>query len=299
LGIILFAAASSLKYRRAVSTFTREDSDSLKLRRKIRIWSKIIIIFVIVLIIARCLLIFSGSADILRNGYLVNDYILYFLYSAIFLIFWSAFIYLKKLDKYFKPETIENFQKKLTIYLIFVGVTDLIITGVLFISGYIGLLFPSSHILSPYKYHNPENLLPFLIILIILILVLATLYVLFIYKRSLHFLNQYIIAFFLTLAALFIFAVTGTSAIVGWNESLHIRATLLSWHYAYLGWIYILFLGTSIFSVIMTVLVFIIKRNFVDSSRIRYVILPLIKTGFVSILLTSILTIWPVLLTFI
>jgi hypothetical protein len=299
LGIILFAAVSSLKFRRAVASFVRENSDSLRLRRRIRIWNKVIVIFVLLLILSRTALLLTAASDNLRNGYIAQNYILFFIFSAIFLIFWFSFSYLKKLDKYFKPETIDIYHKNLTVYIMVIALVDLFITGFLFVSGYLGIIFPSSDILSAYKYHNPESVVPFLVILAMLMLVLVTLFMLFIFKRSLHFLNQYLITFFLTLAAVIIFAVTTTASIVGWNESLQIRATLLSWQYIYLGWIYILFWGISLFSGVITILVFTIKRNFIDSSRIRFVILPLIKTGFISMLITIILTVWPVLLTFI
>ena len=128
---------------------------------------------------------------------------------------------------------------------------------------------------------------------------LITFYTFFLFKRSLNFLNQYLIAFMILLSSCVIFAITGTSQFLGWYESLDASIKILSFQYGYLGWIYISFFGISIYTIISTLIILFIKNNFLDVSRIRLILLPMLKTGFVSLIAFALMTVTPVILNLI
>jgi hypothetical protein len=91
-------------------------------------------------------------------------------------------------------------------------------------------------------------------------------------------------------------AFSGSFQFLGWFESIDLNLKILSWQYGYLGWIYLFFLGGGIFTLSTVCIVLYIKNNFLDASRIRLVILPLVKIGFTCIIAFSLLTITPVFL---
>jgi MFS family permease len=297
LGFILASSASFLEARRVLASSTAEDNESLRFRRRARSWRKITILFIVTLIFSRFVIIILGPSEIVTTGFFSLDYIRFFLLAAILSILWIIALHLTYLQRYLKPEVIEKFQDKVAIYRLILVVLDLVITGFYFLAGFTGLFEPSPSGLSSYHYVNPENFLYMIVIVFILLAVLILFYILFLFKRSLSFLNQYLIAFMILLSSCVIFAITGTSQFLGWYESLDSSIKILSFQYGYFGWIYISFFGISIYSTISTLIILFIKSNFLDVSRIRLILLPMLKTGFVSLIAFALLTVTPVILT--
>ena len=299
LGFILASSASFLEARRVLASSTAEDNESLRFRRRARSWRKITLLFIVTLIFSRFVIIILGPSEIVTTGFFSLDYIRFFLLAAILSVLWIIALRLTYLQRYLKPEVIEKFQDKIAIYQLILVVPDLLITGFYFLSGFTGLFEPSSSGLSSYHYVNPENYLYMIIIVFILLAVFIVFYTFFIFKRSLNFLNQYLIAFMILLSSCVIFAITGTSQFLGWYESLDSSIKILSFQYGYLGWIYISFFGISIYTIISTLIILFIKNNFLDVSRIRLILLPMLKTGFVSLIAFALMTVTPVILTLI
>ena len=136
-----------------------------------------------------------------------------------------------------------------------------------------------------------------IIIVFILLAILIIFYLLFLFKRSLSYLNQYLTVFVILLSSCVVFAITGTSHFLGWSESMDLSTKILSWQYGYLGGIYISFFGISIYSAISSLIILFIKNKFLYVSRIRLILLPILKTGFVSVCAFALLTVTPVILT--
>jgi hypothetical protein len=205
-------------------------------------------------------------------------------------------LYFRYLQRYLQPDFIEKYQQKLAQYQVILVFIDLLLTGFYFLQGYADLFEPSASLVSQYSFVNPKDSIFMIIILLVCLAILVIFYLLFVYMRSLKFLSQYLIIFLILLAASTFCALTASFQFLGWYESLDLNLKLLSWQYGYLGWIYIFFWGTSVFTITATIIVLISRSSFLDAGRIRLVILPLIKTGFVSVLAYALLTIMPVLL---
>ena len=299
MGFILVSSAAFLEARKVLASSTTEDNESLRFRRRARSWRKIALIFIITLILSRFVLFFLGPSELVTTGFISVDYLRFFLLAAFLSVFWIIALYLTYLQRYLKPELIEKFQNKTTIYQLILVVLDLFITGFYFLAGFTGLFEPGPSGLSSYHYISPENFIYMIIIVFILLAILIVFYMLFLFKRSLSYLNQYLIVFVFLLSSCVVFAITGTSHFLGWSESLNLSIKILSWQYGYLGWIYISFLGISIYSAISTLIILFIKNKFLDVSRIRLILLPMLKTGFVSLIAFALLTVTPVIVNLI
>jgi hypothetical protein len=208
-------------------------------------------------------------------------------------------LYFRYLQRYLQPDFIEKYQEKLALYQIILVFIDMLLSGFYFLKGYTGLFEPSASAISQFSFVNPRDSIYLISIVLVFLAIVIIFHLLFVYMRSLRFLTQYLIFFVILLAVCAFCAFAGSFQFLGWYESLDLNLKLLSWQYGYLGWIYIFFWGTSLFTVSATFIIFISKRSFLDASRIRLVILPLIKTGLVSVLAYALLTIMPVLLNII
>jgi hypothetical protein len=296
LGFLIISTSSYLKARTFLASVTRENNESLRFRRRARIWRQITLIFIFALLFTRLATFIVGPSELLLKGFSSQDYIFYFLICAVLSAFWIIALYFRYLQRYLKPELIEKYQEKLAIYQIVLVVVDLLVSGFYFLKGYTGLFEPSASAISQYSFVNPKDSIYLISIVLVFLAVLIIFYLLFVFMRSLRFLTQYLILFVILLSACAICAFAGSLQFLGWYESLELNLKLLSWQYGYLGWIYLFFWGTSIFTVSATLIILITKNSFLDASRIRLVILPLVKTGFVSVLAYALLTIMPVLL---
>lgn len=295
LGFILVSTSSFLKARKGLVSISKENNESLRLRRKSRIWRKVGSVFIFVLLFSRFCLMLIGPSELIVKGFNSPGYITFFLVSIILSVFWIIALYLRYLSRFLNPNVVEIFQNKSAAYQTFLVLFDLLITGIYGLRGYLGLFIPGPSQLSVYQYINPGTFKYMILIILVLFSILLLYYILFIYKRSLSFINQYLAVFLILLATCVIFATTGTSYFVGWYDSIDLNLKILSWKYGYLGWIYILFFGLCLFTVISNIIILANKRYFLDVSRIRLIILPLFKTGFFSLIAFTLLTILPVL----
>jgi hypothetical protein len=295
LAVLLLSSASFIKARKAIPAQKKETKESLIYRRKARIWRQVSFIFITILLGTRLVIILLAPSELLFNGFISSGYAFFLILTALLCLFWLTILYFRYLQKYFKPEAIEQFQEKLTRLQLGLVLGDMLLVGYYFFSGYSELLKPAAATLNAFKFQSAEPYLYLIIFVLVTMAVLTILYFLFIYMRSLRFLYHYmVVCLFLWLLSMFA-AFNGTLVVMGWFESLQLSLMLLSWKYGFIGWIFLLFAGISLFTLFTTVIILIIRQNFLDASRIRLVILPVIKTGFLAITGFALLTILPIL----
>jgi hypothetical protein len=103
--------------------------------------------------------------------------------------------------------------------------------------------------------------------------------------------------YWLTLLLLIIVALIYTSVNgvgnLGWYENAHIRLSLFSWSYFYLGWIFLSFMAISIFCNVASIILYSIMSKFVNPVRYKNQIISYLKMGFLTALSFTLLAMLP------
>lgn len=289
LSLILVSIAFSLKH-----FFRSAKADKRPAERwKIRFWRRSVTFFILVLIISRLILLLTGPAELSGYSQISGRYLDFFIGTMIFVILWFITVYFAIIEKYLKPELIPQFERKIILAIIILALVDMLVSGYLFASGYINLFEPVPDLIGSFRFNGIEQSVPVLVLIAVSFILTVVFYFLFTVKRTLSFLNQYLLSCLVLLTATTIFLFSGTADVMGWQESLRLKTELLSWRYGFPGQIMALFFGISFFAWLTTIIILFIKRYFVDPSRIRMIILPLIRFGVIALTGYCFLVVFP------
>ena len=294
LSLLFLSVTFSLKYFYHSGRSDKRPAE----RWKIRFWRRSIASFILVLIGSRLILLLAGPAEISGYNHVSDRYLDFFIGTMIFVILWFIIVYFAIIEKYLKPELIPQFDKKLIQLLILLVLLDLTISGYLFATGYMQLFEPVPDAIGPFRFNGIGQSMPLLVLISLSFILTVIFYFLFTAKRSLSFLNQYLLAYMVLLTAATVFLFSGTADVLGWQESLRLKTELLSWRYGFPGQIIAIFFGISLFAWLATIIILFIKRYFVDPTRIRMIILPLIRFGVIALTGYMLLVIFPFLFNY-
>jgi hypothetical protein len=134
---------------------------------------------------------------------------------------------------------------------------------------------------------------PLLIITFLLLLAFCALFILFILRRSMIILKQYWLILLILMVMTLLYTLVSSLNHLGWYENTHIRLSLLSWTYFYLGWIFLIFFGISIFCNVASIILYSIIDKFVNQVKFKNQIISYLKMGFLTSLSFTLLSLLP------
>ena len=132
-----------------------------------------------------------------------------------------------------------------------------------------------------------------LLILAVITLLYSAAYIIFILRRSAFSLQQYWILFIVGYISMVFYAGIIPGQILDWNTSVLTRTKLLSWDYGYLGWIILLFALLALLFTAGSTIFLRIREMFIQNSKAKGLSLVYLQTGYVCLMLATVLLVIP------
>jgi len=291
----MFFAALGLESQKKVQRLRGSDKSDL-LRKKtarMEIWTRLLNAMIFCLIISRLLLCLIAPPELIPFKYLSAEITHLLLTGLIFSIFWALIWYFGALKNEIKIEERSNYSRQLLFFSAALAVTDLLITLLLSIQGYqhmftLQVTWPNTEISA-----LPGSFIPLLIMSTILFLLLITLFILYIFRRSIKILKQYWFTLLLLLTSTLLFTILSGSTDLGWYDEGQTRLLIFSWQYAYFGWIYLIFISICVFCNSSSIILLSVTNKFVNPVKYRNLSITFIKMGFVAALAFTVMSIIP------
>ena len=264
-----------------------------KKNARVELWYKLVIVFVSILFLSRGILLLLAPNEFLKFAFIPNAIIHLLILSFIFMIFWALlwFFLHQKNEVRFEEKSI--YLKKTFFIAIVVAITDVLVTILIFTQSFTylfsirgGKIIQISTYLS--AFHTP-----FLIITILLITAFCAMFILFVLKRSMIILKQYWMIFLALFIVILIYFLASGLNNLGWYENTNIRLSIFSWSYFYLGWIFLTFIGISIFCNVASIILYSIVDKFVNPIKFKNHIISYLKMGFLTALGFTLLAVLP------
>jgi hypothetical protein len=264
-----------------------------KKNARVELWYKLVIAFVSILFLSRGILLLLAPNELLKFTFIPNAIIHLLVLSFIFMIFWALLWFFLYQKKEVRLEEKSTYLKNTFFIAIIIAITDLLVTTLIFAQSFIYLFsIRGGKIIQLSAYLSSFHTL-FLIITILLIAAFCAMFILFVLKRSMIILKQY----WMILLALFIiiifYSLTSGLNNLGWYENTNMRLSIFSWSYFYVGWIFLTFIGISIFCNVASIILYSIVDKFINPIKFKNHIVSYLKMGFLTAIGFTLLAVMP------
>ncbi len=265
---------------------------------KYRVYFVVLIVLLIVYQISTIIFSLIMPGMLLRAG-IASGMLLYFAVIHIFgLVFSLYLIYFFRLWKHLKEPVQAIYRCSLFNTARNTSVILLIAGGIFYIAGMaqtFSLQTWTTNRLPDYAGLAP--VVPLAILLTVIVLYSAA-FIIFILRRSAFSLRQYWTLFILGYLATIAYGWIIPGQILDWNTSVLTRTELLSWDYGYLGWIILLLAVLALLFTTGSVLFLRVRDMFVQNGKAKGLSLVYLKTGYVCLMLTTVLLAIPQIIDF-
>jgi len=295
LGLILFFSVVGLESLKEVLLVRGSDKTELfrKKNAKLELWSQIILSLIFLLLGSRFVLLLLAPSELVALAYLPDEIVHLLLVSLIFCVFWILIWYFLQIKKEIKIEERTIYLKKIFFYSLILSLVDLILTILLSFQGYQHMYALQAAGSTPYISGLSEDYLPLLIMNLLLLAILTLLFVLYILKRSLRILKQYWLTLLLLIMGSILVTILSGSTNLGWNDDFHTRVLLLSWQYAYTGWLFSLLISISVFCNVASIILLANMGKFINPVKYKNLSISMIKMGYITIVAFFFLSVFP------
>lgn len=261
--------------------------------KKINIIKTTITIFIIFLLISKLMVLLFGPDTLLNEFSFSSSEILILVVNFFYAVLWFMIVLFLYQSQEIKQEFILDYLKKISYSITLVFFLDFLLEGIVYlttISEYMSLSVFTivKKMTDPYP-----DLLYLIVLIVILTALLSGLFISFLVKRNIKILRYLELATLLLLFAIGYLVFFGTSAIVGWNESLIYLLKLFSFDYGYTGFIFIIVLAVTLITNSSVVLLFNLKEFFNSEQQLKNRLINMVKVGFVATCILSCMAVWP------
>ena len=261
--------------------------------KKINIIKTTITIFIIFLLISKLMVLLFGPDTLLNEFSFSSSEILILVVNFFYAVLWFMIVLFLYQSQEIKQEFILDYLKKISYSITLVFFLDFLLEGIVYlttISEYMSLSVFTivKKMTDPYP-----DLLYLIVLIVILTALLSGLFISFLVKRNIKILKYLELATLLLLFAIGYLVFFGTSAIVGWNESLIYLLKLFSFDYGYTGFIFIIVLAVTLITNSSVVLLFNLKEFFNSEQQLKNRLINMVKVGFVATCILSCMAVWP------
>ncbi len=260
---------------------------------KLDLWYKLIIIFISILFILRGILFLFAPTELSKFTFVPVTVIHLLITSFIFQICWALLWFFLYQKKEIRLEERVLFLKKTFIFSLIIAITDIIVTSLIFFQSFLYFFSIKGGRIIPLSLSLNAIYAPLLIMTLVLLVILCTLFILFVLRRSMIILKQYWLTLLLLITVALIYTSVNSVGNLGWYENAHIRLSLFSWSYFYLGWIFLSFMAISIFCNVASIILYSIIGKFVDPVKYKNQIISYLKMGFLTALSFTLLAMLP------
>ena len=301
LGLILFFSVVGMEALKEVLLVRGSDKTELfrKKNSRLELWSQIILTLIFLLLGFRIILLLLAPSELVSFAYLPDEVVHLLLVSLIFSVFWILIWYFLQIKKEIKIEERIIYLKQLFFFSLILSLFDLILTFLLSYQGYQHMYALQTVGSVSYISGFSEEYLPLLVMNLILLVILSVLFVLYILKRSLRILKQYWLTLLLLIACSVMVTILSGLANLGWNDDFHTRVLLLSWQYAFVGWVFSLFISISVFCNVASIILLTNMSKFINPVKYRNLSINMIKMGYISMIAFLLISVFPDLLIWI
>ncbi len=301
LGLILFFSVVGLEALKEIMLVRGSDKTELfrKKNARLELWSQIILTLIFLLLGFRVILLLLAPSELVSFAYLPDEVVHLLLVSLIFSVFWILIWYFLQIKKEIKIEERTLYLKRLFFYFLILSLIDLILTFLLSFQGYRHMYALQATGSASYISGLSGDYLPLLVMNLLLVLILTVLFVLYIFKRSLRILKQYWLTLLILIISSVMITILSGSTNLGWNDDFHTRVLLLSWQYAYVGWVFSLFISISVFCNVAAIILLTNMGKFINPVKYRNLSISMIKMGYITIVAFLLLSVFPDLLIWI
>jgi len=260
---------------------------------RLDLWSKLIVISISILFFLRAILFLFTPTELARLTSVPTTIIHLLITSFIFQICWALLWFFLYQKKEIRLEERAMFLKKTFIFALIIAITDILVTFLIFFQSFRYFFSIKGRNILSISSSLDVIYTPLLLITLVLLVILCLLFLLFVLRRSMIILKQY----WLTLLLLIIVALIYTSLIgirdLGWYENSHLRLSLFSGSYLFLGWIFLSFMAISIFCNVASIILYSIIGKFVNPVKYKNQIISYLKMGFLTAVSFILLAILP------
>ena len=234
-----------------------------------------------------------GPDTLLNEFSFSSSEILILVVNFFYAVLWFMIVLFLYQSQEIKQEFILDYLKKISYSITLVFFLDFLLEGIVYlttISEYMSLSVFTivKKMTDPYP-----DLLYLIVLIVILTALLSGLFISFLVKRNIKILRYLELATLLLLFAIGYLVFFGTSAIVGWNESLIYLLKLFSFDYGYTGFIFIIVLAVTLITNSSVVLLFNLKEFFNSEQQLKNRLINMVKVGFVATCILSCMAVWP------
>jgi hypothetical protein len=265
-------------------------------QKKLGIIKNLVLIFISLLILIKLTIFLFSSNTILTFDPISPGEIDFLIITFFYAVFWVIILFSILITKEMKDEYLIIFFKKISTAIIVLFFLDFCLAGIVYILNikyYLDFAISNSTIKILSADPNTSILLS---IILLLLIILAGLFSTFILKRKIRILRYYELTILLLLSIVGYLVMTGTSNLIGWNESAIFRLKLFSFDYGYVGLVFLFLLAVTLITNSFVILLFNSRKIFINSQMIKNRIVNNMKIGFISTLALCGLAVMPFIL---
>jgi hypothetical protein len=253
----------------------------------------LVLIFIAFLCFLRTVIFFIAPVELSKFTFVPSSVIHLLITSFIFQIFWALLWFFLYQKREIRLEERALFLKKTFYIVCIIAMTDIIVTSLIFFQSFFYSFSIRGGAIKPLSSSLTVLYTPMYILTLILLLILVTLFFLYILRRSMVILKQYWLTALLLIIVSLIYMSLNSLDKLGWYENIHYRLSLFSWSYFYLGWIFLTFLGITVFCNVSSIILYSIMGKFIHPVKYKNQIVSYLKMGFVTIVSFTILSLLP------
>jgi hypothetical protein len=292
--ILLFSAFGIESLRDLLLIRSSNEGDLFRKKNtKLELWYKVLVFTISSLFIIRLILLLFAPTELKKLTFVPNASIHLLIISFIFQVFWALLWFFLYQKKDIRLEEKAVFLKKTFFIAIIIAFSDILVTSALFLQSFLYFFSIRGGSIIQFSSYLKTIQSPLLIITSLLLLVFCVLFILFILRRSMIILKQYWLILLILMMMTLLYTIVSGLSHLGWYENTHIRLSLLSWTYFYLGWIFLAFFGTSVFCNVASIILYSIVDKFVNPVKFKNQIISYLKMGFLTALSFTLLSLLP------
>ena len=221
-----------------------------------------------------------------------SGFISFYIVMFLAITFWLMLLFFLNMRKNINDKNMYSFISKIYRWGALLAIFDIIGTSTLYYLNFKNLFMLQKNDLPyrPLETFDIKNQI--LVLIFITIILIIFLFIRFMLKREINIIRNYWLAVFILFILLVIFFIKVSVYKLGWYDSSEIRLKLFTWQYSYLGWIFLLFVVLSLFYNLSAIILLSFKNFINNSQHSRQIAIHLIKMGFISILIVSVLFVY-------